>query len=122
MGHLARLVEPVVLLLLVRDGPACGYELAGALGGYALAETGVDRTALYRCLRQLEAHGHLESRWENPEAGPARRVYTVTLQGRRHLEVWLVVLNRLTGSLERLVREMAALPKAQMEAEEAWIR
>lgn len=107
MGHVARLIEPVVLFLIVRRADACGYELASEVDEYAPSAAG-DRTALYRCLRHLEANGHLTSRWELPAAGPARRVYRVTDQGRAHLDEWLAVLDQLSGSLNRLVGEARA--------------
>jgi PadR family transcriptional regulator, regulatory protein PadR len=115
MGHLSRLIEPVVLFLLARNGPSYGYELAAELANYSLSETGVDRTALYRCLRQLEANGHLVSHWDLPAAGPARRVYNVTPKGHVHLEEWMTVLDHLSGSLTRLVTEARELASAAKE-------
>lgn len=108
MGHVSRLVEPVVLFLVARKGQAYGYDLAADLPRYAPA-AGPDRTALYRCLRQLEANGHLESKWELPDAGPARRVYRVTDSGRAHLQEWMSVVEQLAGSLERLAAEARSL-------------
>lgn len=116
MGHLTRLIEPVILFLLARNGPSYGYELAAELATYALTETGVDRTALYRCLRQLESSGHLTSHWDLPAAGPARRVYTVTPRGHQHLEEWMNVLEHLSVSLDRLVREARELSAVSREA------
>ena len=107
MGHVARLIEPVVLFLVARRGEACGYDLADEVDDFAPAAAG-DRTALYRCLRHLEANGHLVSHWDLPGAGPARRVYRVTGEGRAHLEEWLAALEQLSGSLGRLVAEARA--------------
>lgn len=108
MAHVSRLVEPVVLFLIARKGQAYGYDLAAELPRYAPA-AGADRTALYRCLRQLEANGHLESKWELPAAGPARRVYHVTASGRAHLREWMSVVEQLAGSLELLAAEARTL-------------
>ena len=41
---------------------------------------------MYRVLRQLESDGWLQSRWMQPAAGPRRRLYRLTLKGRRSLE------------------------------------
>ena len=122
MGHLQRFIEPVVLYLLARKGHSYGYDLAADLPRYALSETAVDRTALYRCLRQLEAHGHLASHWDLPEAGPARRVYTVTESGRQHLKEWMDVLDHLAGAMGRLVEEARELVHPAEPVEESLIR
>jgi PadR family transcriptional regulator, regulatory protein PadR len=122
MGHLSRFIEPVVLFLLARKGHSYGYDLAAELPGYAFTEAAVDRTALYRCLRQLEAHGHLASHWDLPEAGPARRIYTVTASGRKHLEEWMDVLDRLAGSMVRLVHDARELVCLQEPVEDSLSR
>jgi len=65
----------------------------------------IERAALYRSLRQLEADGHVSSRWDTKNAGPARRVYKVTTKGRRRLEEWTVVLGQVSESMARFVDE-----------------
>jgi PadR family transcriptional regulator, regulatory protein PadR len=109
MGQLSRLIEPVLLFLLARKGHSYGYDLAAELPAYALGPEPVDRTTLYRCLRQLETHGHLVSHWDLPTAGPARRVYCVTASGRQHLQEWMCALELFSGTLDRLLREARTL-------------
>jgi PadR family transcriptional regulator, regulatory protein PadR len=115
MNHLSRFVEPVVLFLIARKGCSYGYDLAAGIAEYAFTGGGVDRATLYRCLRQLETNGFLESRWDLPAAGPARRLYCVTTAGRRHLDEWMSALERLSLTLYRLVDEARQLPPALEE-------
>ena len=82
MGNLYRFVEPVVLLLLRAKGRSCGYDLCSDLQEHALTDAEIDKAALYRTLRQLEANGNVKSAWEEGHGGPARRVYTLTRDGR----------------------------------------
>jgi len=105
MGNLYRFVEPVVLLLLKKKGRSYGYDLAGELQQHALTDAEIERAALYRTLRQLEINGHVVSDWEVEQSGPARRVYKLTAQGERHLAEWAEVLEHVSKSMARFVKE-----------------
>jgi len=103
MGNVYRFVEPVVLLLLKKKGHSYGYDLAGEVERYALTDAEIDRGALYRTLRQLEQNGHVVSQWNVQKSGPARRVYSLTEEGDRHLAEWAEVLGNLSSSMARFV-------------------
>jgi DNA-binding PadR family transcriptional regulator len=105
MGNLYRFVEPVVLLLLKKKGQSYGYDLSTDLTEYALTDAEIERGALYRTLRQLEGNGNVKSGWETDKAGPARRVYKLTAKGERHLEEWATVLDHVSKSMARFVKE-----------------
>ncbi len=105
MGNIYRFVEPVVLLLLKQKGHSYGYDLAAELQGHALTDAAVEKGALYRTLRQLEMNGNVKSEWETDGSGPARRVYKLTREGEQHLEEWAAVLEHLSKSMTRFVRE-----------------
>jgi poly-beta-hydroxybutyrate-responsive repressor len=105
MGNLYRFVEPAVLLLLKKKGHSHGYDLAGDLREYALTDAEIERAALYRTLRRLERNGNVASKWETGKGGPARRVYRLTANGERHLEEWATVLEHVSKSMARFVKE-----------------
>jgi len=109
MGNLYRFTEPVVLLLLKLKGRSYGYDLAAALPQYALTDAEIERGALYRTLRQLEANGNVVSEWELTDSGPARRVYRLTPQGEKHLEEWAAVLEHVSRSMAHFVRTVRSL-------------
>jgi DNA-binding PadR family transcriptional regulator len=105
MGNLYRFVEPVVLLMLRKKGQSYGYDLAGDLQKHALTDAEIERAALYRTLRNLEINGNVVSEWDTGGAGPARRVYRLTPEGERHLEEWATVLEHVSKSMERFVKD-----------------
>jgi PadR family transcriptional regulator, regulatory protein PadR len=106
MGNLYRFVEPVVLLLLKKKGHSYGYDLAGELQEHALTDAEIERGALYRTLRQLEMNGNVDSEWDTDKGGgPARRVYKLTPQGEQHLEEWATVVEHVSKSMARFVKE-----------------
>lgn len=105
MGNLYRFVEPVVLLLLKKKGRSYGYDLSTDLQDHALTDAAIERAALYRTLRRLEANGKVISEWETEGAGPAKRVYTLTREGHEHLEEWATVLDHVSRSMARFVKQ-----------------
>jgi poly-beta-hydroxybutyrate-responsive repressor len=105
MGNLYRFVEPVVLLLLKKKGRSYGYDLSGDLQEHALTDAEIERGALYRTLRQLERNGNVASAWDTDKSGPARRVYRLTASGERHLEEWATVLDHVSKSMARFVKD-----------------
>jgi DNA-binding PadR family transcriptional regulator len=104
MGNLYRFVEPVVLLLLKKKGRSYGYDLSGDLQEHALTDAEIERAALYRTLRRLEMNGNVASEWETDKGGPARRVYKLTPQGELHLAEWATVLEHVSKSMARFVK------------------
>lgn len=105
MGNVYRFVEPVVLLLLKQKGRSYGYDLANDLKRYAITDAEIERAALYRTLRHLEANGNVVSEWDTERGGPARRVYRLTPKGEKHLDEWAAVLDHVSKSMARFVRE-----------------
>jgi PadR family transcriptional regulator, regulatory protein PadR len=110
MGHLYRFVEPVLLLMLAEKGRSYGYDLSSNLAGYAFTDAEIERAALYKTLRRLEKNGYVTSDWDMKEPGPARRVYSLTTSGRRHLQEWAQVLGKVAESMSRFISRARALP------------
>ena len=113
MGNLYRFVEPVVLLLLKKKGRSYGYDLSADLREHALTDADIERAALYRTLRQLEANGNVVSEWDTKGAGPARRVYKLTPQGHQHLDEWATVLGHVSKSMARFVKQVRSVKAAK---------
>jgi PadR family transcriptional regulator, regulatory protein PadR len=70
------------LLLLLKDGSGYGYELRRELAVQAIQ---LDPAVMYRSLRDMEGAGLISSHWMRSEAGPMRRVYDITDDGRHEL-------------------------------------
>jgi DNA-binding PadR family transcriptional regulator len=105
MGNVYRFAEPIVLLAIARVGDAHGYLIAREAEGMAVTHAGLDGGMVYRTLRNLEAGGRVRSHWDTSGAGPARRVYTLTESGIRHLREWADVLKNVSGALLALTNE-----------------
>lgn len=96
----------VLLALLAQKGEALyGYEIAKQLASVdpelALGKQG----ALYPVLRSL-ADDHLLESWVEPSvAGPPRRYYRITPQGRRALGDWAQLWRRTRRLVEDIVEE-----------------
>ena len=93
------------LLLLLQERSDYGYDLVARLRALGVED---DSAAVYRVLRSLEADGAVTSRWREPVAGPARRVYEITASGGALLDEWASGLNEgrqlLEGFLARYRR------------------
>ena len=101
-ARVERFAEPAVLLLL-RESPVHGYELLEQLPD--LTGERVDMGNLYRFLRLLESDGIVRSEWDDRAAGPSKRIYELTDEGRALLDQWASALRdsqtRLDGFLTR---------------------
>lgn len=99
-----QVLETAVLMLLKRN-PSHGYGLIGPI-----QELGVelgDLTRLYRVLRNLEAEGVVASSWDTtaPGRGPARKMYSITRSGQRHLRQRIAMLRANTEVMQRIERQ-----------------
>ena len=82
---------PVVLLML-RQWSSYGYELMEKMAAFGL--TAMNAGTFYRTLRQMEKDGMVNSNWDTSEAGPARRVYSITEAGEAYLKFWAESLDQ----------------------------
>ncbi|MGQ0572819.1 MAG: helix-turn-helix transcriptional regulator [Pseudonocardia sp.] len=98
------------LLLLLRERPDHGYELAARLR--PMHDGDGDAGAVYRTLRGLERLGLVRSEWQTSDVGPARRTYFVTEEGMDSLDEQAVGLDHTHDALhvflDRYQRVVAA--------------
>ncbi len=103
------------LLLLLAEVPAHGYELIERLRPFGFEIN--DPASVYKSLRQMEQEGLVTSQWELSERGPARRVYSLTSDGRDILEAWALTLEQNRAILGRfLERYRSLLPAGSPDA------
>lgn len=99
------------LLLLLAERPAHGYRLRSQVEAFGLD---TDSGTVYRRLRDLEDDGLVGSYWEVSDAGPPRRTYEVTADGRDRLvtcrQSISVLRSRLDDFLERSQIVLATAP------------
>jgi poly-beta-hydroxybutyrate-responsive repressor len=85
------------LLLLIVEGATHGYELLEKVRALGMASA--DAAGVYRCLRAMDEEGLLASQWEPSSTGPARRIYTLTPEGRAQLST---MTSRLSDTIDVL--------------------
>jgi len=104
MGRIYRMVEPILLLLL-KQKSAHGYELIHLANKHSLTDSVIDPAVVYRTLREMEKEGYVSSKWEIAGGGPAKRLYTITEEGNKLLSDWMLLLENQKKSMEKLIEE-----------------
>lgn len=88
-------VSLVMLAILDSSAEALyGYQIAKRLEGAAGGGLPVKQGTLYPVLRSLEEQGLLASRVEPSVAGPPRKYYSITADGRQALQDWKAIWTR----------------------------
>ncbi|MDQ4131163.1 MAG: PadR family transcriptional regulator [Actinomycetota bacterium] len=95
------------LLLLLAERQAHGYDLLEQMGRLGLERA--DPGGLYRALRSMEQEGLVHSWWEPSEAGPARRTYALSDEGRDWLHAWAGSLREVHRLLGRYLERYESL-------------
>ena len=97
----------LLAVLASAEEPMYGYQIAKRLeqeGGGVL--TG-KQSALYPVLRNLESNGLLGSHVEPSVAGPPRRYYRITVEGREALSGWAAAWRATRDSVDSVLGESA---------------
>lgn len=103
-----QMLETAVLVLL-KQRPNHGYALLAPMQDLGV-EVG-DLSRLYRSLRNLEKDGIVTSTWDTSARGrgPARRIYSLTRVGNRHLRQRIKMLRANTEVMQRIDAEYVEL-------------
>jgi PadR family transcriptional regulator, regulatory protein PadR len=95
-------VLELAVLTVIAQGETYGYEILSTLESAGL--DGVGDASVYGTLRRLEQAGHLTSRLEPSDSGPARKYYSVTQAGREQLRTGTAAWNSINSALGKLVQ------------------
>ena len=94
------LLEMTVLALIARAS-TYGYEIVTQLSEQPALAAG--EGTIYPLLRRLRRDGHLETTWQESDAGPPRQYYAVTPAGRARLATlrreWLAIVESVNTLL-----------------------
>lgn len=92
-----------LLLLLLNEEPMHGYQLAEELQSRGYVREGRFKTgSLYTILNRMEEKGSLTSTHEESESGRPRRVYSITEDGKSHLQNGLQYMLRRKRFLDEM--------------------
>ena len=95
-------VLELAVLAVIAKGETYGYEILSTLENAGL--DGVGDASVYGTLRRLEQAGHLSSRLQSSDSGPARKYYAITPAGRERLRDGTTAWNRINEGLGRLAK------------------
>lgn len=101
---LNRLSQPTILAILAKNGePMHGYVIVQeAAKSPMFGGQKPDATGIYRALKRMEKAGLLESSWDTPSEGSAKRLFSLTDKGRNCLRRWIDALACYTLTIEEL--------------------
>ena len=101
--HLQELRRGTIVLACLRllEHPGYGYGLLEQLGAHGFP---TDANTLYPLLRRLESQGLLGSEWR-VDAGPPRRYYALSAEGRRTLKTLVGSWQGLNEAMDRLLED-----------------
>jgi len=95
-------VFPLLVLHLVAREPAYGNRLIEEIEEITQGVISVNPNTMYPLLRELEADGRIEGRWEHPDRR-TRRFYSITPAGRSEYERLRDELGPFLDSMARTV-------------------
>jgi PadR family transcriptional regulator, regulatory protein PadR len=102
-GRQERYLQASILLGL-KTRSSYGYELIGHIQSYGFIEGDAPPGMIYRHLRQMEEDNLVKSEWETRETGAAKRIYTITDEGKEVLAVWVRYMANKAKKLNRFVQ------------------
>jgi len=98
---LTRVMNEVLILAVLRDGPKHGYQIALDVERETGGVFGFQHGTLYPILHRLERAGRIEGAWDR--SGRRRKVYELTKAGRRSLDVEADRIREVFGALDELL-------------------
>ncbi|CCK78183.1 MULTISPECIES: PadR family transcriptional regulator [Desulfobacula] len=102
-GRQERYIQASILLGLSLK-PSYGYELISTIQSYGFIQGDAPPGMVYRHLRQMEEDNLLQSEWETKQAGAAKRIYTITQEGKEVLSYWIKFMVKKAQQLNDFVQ------------------
>ena len=91
------------VLAFLRRGPAYGLEIATELSRHQLLFT--SEGTLYPLLARLRKQGWVETSWRQSTAGPPRRYYSLTGEGRSAVDAFAAIWSPFSRGVDQLLGE-----------------
>ncbi|MGO4193658.1 PadR family transcriptional regulator [Arthrobacter sp. YAF17] len=98
--ELTRAALPQAVLAVLSHGESHGYAIAEVLRQHGF--TRIKGGTLYPLLKRLEDQGFVEHTWVHEQAGPGRKQFTLTGQGRNELERSAAAWHRMSRALNHI--------------------
>lgn len=104
-SELVRSSTDLVILSLLRERPMYGYEILVSLAGRGSGEFQFKQGTLYPLLYRLEREGWIKAKWETPPTGKKRKVYALTVDGRKVQRAREEEWGRFTAAVNSIIDE-----------------
>ncbi|MFD0712803.1 PadR family transcriptional regulator [Paenibacillus sp. GCM10027626] len=78
-------IDAIILSVLNRQD-TYGYEISKVVQEETAGKLELKEGTMYPALKRMEAHGFIESYWDDRVSGPRRKYYRITKTGRKQLE------------------------------------
>ena len=93
----------LIVLKLLRAGPANGWEIAQNIQLTSKGALDVNYGSIYPALRRLEAGGFVTAHWDTTDNNRRARYYTLTAAGRKQLAAERAEWTRFTAALDLIL-------------------
>lgn len=107
-GRSSRYLVPALLLLLAEKS-SHGYELTERYSNIGFTDANFDPGAIYRTLKLLESENLIKSKWETDNAGPAKKIYSITPEGLEMLSSWIADIEKRKNIFENFLQRFKNL-------------
>ncbi|NHM15572.1 PadR family transcriptional regulator [Eggerthellaceae bacterium zg-887] len=106
---LSRMSQPTILVVLARaEEPMHGYMIVQkAAASPMFGGKKPDPAGIYRTLKKMEEAGFVTSEWDTPTSGAAKRMFSLTDEGRAGLRRWIDALACYNATIEELRQDAA---------------
>jgi PadR family transcriptional regulator PadR len=105
LSQLRRGALEYCVLALLADEERYGFDLVRTLGSIDGMVTG--EGTLYPLLSRLKKAGHVATTWRESDAGPPRKYYAITTEGRRALDDFAAEWRRFRDAVDALLSQGA---------------
>lgn len=111
--NLDKLIQPSILVLLAGES-LHGYAIVQKITQEPihLGET-PDASGIYRFLKIMEGRGLVSSTWEIGDAGPPKRIFSITPEGTACLDRWMKTLREYQAFIDRLLNSAHGLKEVR---------
>lgn len=94
---------PAFILLMIATEPTHGLGILNKMNAL-VPNNRMDTAIIYRTLKDFEERGFITSDWADSEAGPKKKIYTITEEGKAQLSLYREDIDKSLENLKRFVK------------------
>jgi DNA-binding PadR family transcriptional regulator len=99
-----------LVLAVLEEAPSHGYDISRRIGADGEGEFRLQDGQLYPILHRLENEGWIAAEWLPQTGKPARKVYSLTQEGRKTLDARRLGWRRFSRAVDKLLAAPASQP------------